>query len=123
MKEKNKQNNIKVGKKKSIVRNNMIIAMILGPAILVAGVALLYAIWWLSSQVFSWVQEISNVYVFPWIEENWIITLGIWAAIIIASVAYQIISGIIKNKNSAKKVPENKEIIYEEIVFADEETK
>ena len=123
MKEKSKQNNIKVGKKKSIVRNNMIIAMILGPAILVAGIALLYATWWLSSQIFSWVQEISNTYVFPWIEENWIITLAIWAVIIIASVVYQIISGIIKNKNSAKKVPENKEIIYEEIVFANEENK
>lgn len=123
MKEKNKQNNIKVGKRKSIVRNNMIIAMILGPAILVAGIALLYATWWLSSQIFSWVQGISNTYVFPWIEENWIITLAIWAVIIIASVVYQIISGIIKNKNSAKKVPENKEIIYEEIVFANEENK
>lgn len=93
------QAQVKKSKKCNSKVLNLLKSILLGPIITSLAIAILYIAWWGLSKTFYTLHNWVLTTVEPWVEGAWPYVLGIWAFVLITSLAYSMLASEKKEKN------------------------
>ena len=71
---------------------NMLKAIVLGPIVATLAISVVYIAWWGLSKLFYLIHSWMIASVVPWVEGAWPYVLGIWAFVLITSIAFAVLS-------------------------------
>lgn len=99
---KKSKGNQKVTKRDGRV-NSTFKAVTIGPIVTMAIFVAIYLVWWGVSKVFYSLHGLLTESVFPWIAENWLVSIVIWVFLAITASIFAMLFGKEKNVRSGEK--------------------